>query len=243
MIDGPDNNRGTLPVSTGKGSPFRALRNRDYRLLWSGQCGHSAALWAETIARSWLIWELTGSATLLATVNLLRALPMLFFGLFAGVVADRFDRRKILIICQSITLVNYLIIATLIATGVIEVWHVLLSAFVMGCSMSFNQPARTALVPSLVKDGELQSAVALNSAALNMSRIIGPAIAGVLIEPIGISGVYFISAGVHVLTLTTTILMRVPPVIARATQTSFQSDMGETLRYVYSTKIIFSCCC
>ena len=224
----------------GRGQPFRALHNRDYSLLWTGQFGHSAALWIEAIARSWLIWELTGSATLLATVSLLRAMPMLFFGLVGGVLADRFDKRKILIVCQTITLINYLIIATLIATGVVQVWHVLLSAFVMGCSMSFNQPARTALVPSLVKEDELHSAVALNSAAMNVTRVVGPGMAGLLIAPLGISGVYYISAGVYVLTLATTIIMRVPPVIVRAERTSFHADLGETFRYVYRTKTILA---
>ncbi|MBN1686060.1 MAG: MFS transporter, partial [Spirochaetales bacterium] len=86
-----------LKAITG-GQTFRALGNRNYRLLWIGQLGHSAAFWSESVARSWLIWELTGSATLLAVVNLLRALPILFFSLLAGVTADRFDKRKILIL-------------------------------------------------------------------------------------------------------------------------------------------------
>jgi len=224
----------------GRGQPFRALHNRDYSLLWTGQFGHSAALWVEAIARSWLIWELTGSATLLATVSLLRAVPMLFFGLVGGVLADRFDKRKILIACQTTTLINYLVIATLIATGVVQVWHVLLSAFVMGCSMSFNQPARTSLIPSLVKEDELHSAVALNAAAMNVTRVVGPGLAGLLIAPIGVSGVYYISAGVYVLTLVTTIIMRVPAVTARAERTSLHADLGETFSYVYRTKTILA---
>ena len=165
---------------------------------------------------------------------------MLLFGLVGGVVADRFDKRKILIVCQTITLVNYVAIATLVATGVVQVWHVLLSAFVMGCSMSFNQPTRTALVPSLVKKDELHSAVALNSAAMNVTRVVGPGMAGVLIAPLGISGVYYISAVVYVLTLAATIIMRVPPVTAREVRTSFYTDMGETFRYVYRTKNILA---
>jgi len=82
---------------------FRVLKNRDYALLWSGQLGHSASLWVETVARNWLIWELTGSGTMLAVVNLLRAVPMLIFGVFAGVVADRVDKRKLLIIAKTFT--------------------------------------------------------------------------------------------------------------------------------------------
>ncbi len=228
------------PTAIERGGAFRALHNRNFTLLLIGQFGHSAASWAETVTRSWLIWQLTGSATLVAVVNMLRAIPMLLFGLFAGVLADRFDKRKILIVCKTITLINYLILATLIATGAIQVWHVLLSAFLMGCSMSFEQPARTALIPSLVGKDELSNAVALNSAAMNVTRILGAAVAGLLIAPLGISGVYYTSAGVYVLTLICTIIMRVPPVIARMSRISTWADLGETFQYVYKEKAILA---
>jgi len=221
-----------------QGEAIRALRNRDYRLLWFGQLGHSASLWVETVARSWLVWELTGSATLLATVNLLRAIPMLILGLLAGVAADRFDKRKLLIITKSVTLANYLVMATLITTGAVQVWHVLLSAFVMGSSMAFEQPTRTSLVPSLVGKGELTNAVALNSAAMNITRVAGPAAAGLLIAPLGVGGVYYTSAGVYIGTLIATIMMRVPPTSARSGVTSPWADLVEGFRYVYREKTI-----
>ncbi|MFC1941124.1 MFS transporter [Chloroflexota bacterium] len=217
---------------------FRALHNRNYRLLWIGMVGHSASLWAETVARSWLIWQLTGSATLLATVHLLRAIPLLFFGLFAGVAADRFDKRKILIICQSFTLINHVVLAVLIITGVVEVWHVLLTTFLSGCSKAFNQPTRIALIPSLVREDELTNAVALNSVAVNITRIVGPAAAGLLIASLGIGAVYFVAAGVYVIAIACTIMLRVPPVITRLGKTSVWTDMGEVFQYVYKEKTI-----
>ncbi len=222
------------------GKAFQSLRNRDYRLLWIGQVGHSASLWVETVARSWLIWQLTDSATLLAVVHLMRALPMLGLGLFAGVAADRVDKRKLLIICKTATLVNKVVLATLIVTGVIEVWQVLLSAFLMGGSMSFEQPVRTALIPSLVKEDELANAIALNSAAMNVTRLVGPAVAGLLIAPLGIGGVYYVAAGVYVVAIVCTIMMRVPPVIVRLARTSMWADMGEALRYIYKEKTILT---
>ncbi len=221
-----------------RGSPFRAVRNRDYRLLWIGQMGHSASLWVETIARSWLIWEMTGSATMLAIVNLLRAVPMLGIGLIAGVLADRFDKRKLLITVKTFTLINKLALAILIVTGVVQVWHVFLTAFLMGCSMAFEQPVRTALIPSLVKDDELQNAIALNSAAMNVTRVIGPGIAGALIAPLGTGGVYFASAGVYVVTIIATIMLRVTPIITRVGRPSMWTDFGEGMRYIYRERII-----
>ena len=222
------------------GKTLEALGNRNYRLLWIGQMGHSAAFWSESVARSWLIWELTGSATLLAVVNLLRAVPILVFGLLAGVTADRFNKRKILITCQSVTLANYIVLAALITTGAVEVWHVLLSAFIMGSSMAFNQPTRMSLVPRLVEEDKLANAIALNSAAMNVNRILGPAGAGLLIAPLGIGGVYFVSAGIYVVALATTIRMRVPPITARSEKTSVLTDMAEAFRYVYKEKSIFA---
>jgi len=219
---------------------FRALKNRDYALLWSGQLGHSASLWVETIARNWLIWELTGSGTMLATVNLLRAVPMLFFGIFAGVIADRVDKRKLLIVAKSFTLVNKIVLASLIVTGNVEVWHVMLTAFLMGASMSFEMPARTALIPSLVKSEELNSAIALNSAAMNGTRVIGPALAGMLLAPIGTGGVYFVSAGVYIATLIATIIMRVPPESRRKPETSMWQDMADGFRYVGREKRVLT---
>ncbi len=221
-----------------RGESFRALRNRNYRLLWIAQVGSTSAMWVEMIARSWLIWQMTGSGTLLAIAQLLRSIPILLLGLFAGAAADRFDKRKILIVCKTFTLINYLVLATIITTGAVQVWHVLLSGFLMGSSMAFEQPTRTALIPSLVGKGELQNAVALNAAALNITRVVGPGVAGPLIAPLGIGGVYFISAGVYVVTIICTIIMQVPPVIARAKRTSVWVDMGEGFRYVYRDKVV-----
>ncbi len=221
-----------------RGETFRALRNRNFALLMVGQGGHGASQWIETVARSWLIWELTGSATLLAIVQLLRAVPLLGLGLFAGVAADRFDKRRILIICQAFTLINKLVLAVLITTGVVEVWHVLLTAFLMGCSHSFEQPVRTALIPGLVKREELTNAVALNSGAMNGTRIIGPGIAGLLIAPLGIDGVYYVASAVYVITLAATIMMQVPPVTADQGRASMWSDMSEAFRYIYREKNI-----
>lgn len=220
------------------GETFRALHNRNFTLLMIGQSGHGTSLWIETVARSWLIWELTGSATLLALVQLLRAIPMLSLGLFAGVAADRFDKRRILIICQAFTLVNKIVLAVLITTGVVEVWHVLLTAFLMGCSHSFEQPVRTALIPSLVKREELTNAIALNSAAMNGTRIIGPGIAGLLIAPLGIDGVYYLSSFVYVATLIATFMMQVPPLTGETGRASLWSDMIEAVRYINREKRI-----
>jgi MFS family permease len=202
--------------------------------------GHSASLWVETIARNWLIWELTGSATMLATVNLVRAIPMLIFGVFAGVIADRVDKRKLLIVAKTFTLINKLVLATLIVSGRVEVWQVMLTAFLMGTSMSFEMPTRTALIPSLVKGEELNSAIALNSAAMNITRVVGPAAAGLLLAPLGTGGVYFVSAGVYIATLIATIIMRVPRESNRKSEASLWADMADGFRYVYREKQVLA---
>lgn len=222
-------------------STFAALGNRDYALLWAGQVGNSASLWVEAIARNWLIWELTGSGTMLATVNLLRMLPMLFFGLLAGVVADRVDKRKLLLVANAFTLANKAVLAALILSGRVEVWHVMLTAFLMGASMAFEQPTRTSIIPSLIKGEALNSAIALNSAAMNVTRVIGPAAAGLLLAPIGTGGVYAVASVVYLLTLGANFIMRVPREdLSKRQQKSMWADMTEGLRYVYQEKRVFS---
>jgi len=137
-------------------------------------------------------------------------------------------------------LINKVILATLIVTGRVEVWHVLLTAFLMGASMSFEMPTRTALIPVLVKGEELNSAIALNSAAMNGTRIIGPAAAGLLLAPIGTGGVYFVSAGVYIATLIATIIMRVPPESRRKSEESMWKDMADGFRYVWNDKQVLT---
>ena len=127
--------------------PFASLEDRNFRLLWLGQLGQATAMWAEQMARSWLTWQFTGPATSIGLVNLFRAIPLITLGLVGGAIADRFDKRKILIVIQLWSLAIYVVMAVLILGGWITLWHVYLTAFLLGMEYG-HEPARANVADS-----------------------------------------------------------------------------------------------
>ena len=168
-----------MPVALS--AAFRSLKNRNFRYLWFGQVLSATAMHADMVARSWLVWDLTGSTTSVASVLVARAIPMLILGLIGGVAADRFNRRKMLMVIQVWTLIMHIIMATLLLTDVIELWHVYVLAFGLGAGMAMNQPVRTSIIPNLVDRKDMINAMSLNSIAINSTRLGGPALIALLI--------------------------------------------------------------
>src|SRR4051812_16480838 len=173
---------------------LRSLRHRNYRLLWIGNLVSNTGDWMDQIAFNWLVYQLTDSAIYLGLVNLARWLPILVFTLVGGVVADRWERRRLMFSTQAIAMVLALVLAVLDVTGLIHIWMVLAIAAGRGIMMSFNQPAKQGLVSDLVPPHDLRNAIALNSTQFNLTRIIGPAIGGLLIATVGIAGAFFLNA-------------------------------------------------
>ena len=216
-------------------STFSSLQYRDYRFLWLGQVGHAGSLWMEQIVRPVLILQLTDSALMLGLVVATRMLPMLFFGLIAGAIADRMHRKRILLATQSVTMSVHFLTAALVLTGVIQPWHVFATTFVSGTSMAFNQPARQSLIPLLVPKEALLNAVALNVSAINLMRILGPAIAGTLLL-VGLGEVYLLNGAVIAGVMLCTFLMHVPhEPRASHEQVSILEDLRESFRFVGRT--------
>ena len=166
--------------------------------------------WMDQVARSWLIYQMTGSALQLGAVSAMRAVPMLAFGMVAGVVADRYGRKAQLIISQVTNVALNLILATLVLTGRVQPWHVYVTALLAGTVQAFQQPARQSLISDLVGKEHLQNAVALNSAIFNLTRSVGPAVAGGLIAVVGVDGSYYAQAALYAWATVWTIQMRVP---------------------------------
>jgi MFS family permease len=219
---------------------FDSLRYRDYRLLWIGQAGHAGGLWMEQVARPVLILQLTDSALMVGLVVAARMVPMLLFGLVAGVVADRFDRKRILLATQSVTLSMHALMAVLIVADVIAPWHVFVTAFISGTSMAFNQPARQSLIPKLVPKEALLNAVALNTTAINIMRVVGPAIAGLLLL-VGIGAVYAANTAIIGGVMLCTVIMHVPhtPRAPDATA-SWVDDLRESLGFVWNDRTVLA---
>ncbi len=170
-----------------------SLRLRGYRLLWLGQTCHAAALWMEHVARPWLVLLLTQDDPLhVGGVIAVQMLPQLFFGPWAGVAVDWFDRRGILVGAKRLALLVNVVFAFLLLSGLITLWHVYLFAFLRGALMAFDQPARQSLIATLVPAQLLTNAVALMSSTQNVMRILGVSVGGALIALVGVPGAWVV---------------------------------------------------
>ena len=183
-----------MPNSTGFGGVARAFQHRNFRIYITGNAISLVGTWMQRIAVGWLTWELTQSGFWLGLVSCADLLPAVFFGPFGGVLADRFNRRRIMMITQMIALVQATVLFTLTVAGLINVELLALLVLVNGVVIGFNQPARLALMPSLVPREDLSTAIAINSVAFNLARFLGPAVAGLLIVTIGVAGAFAANA-------------------------------------------------
>lgn len=191
---------------------FRALKYRNYRLFFMGQGISLIGTWMQQIALSWLVYRLTDSVFLLGAVTFCSQIPSFLLGPFAGVLADRFNRHRILLLTQFLSMLQASLLATLVLTNTVEVWHVLaLSAF-LGTVNAFDIATRQAFVIELVEKREdVSNAIALNSSMFNMARLIGPSVAGVLIATVGEGQCFLINAVSYVAVLGSLLLMRLKP--------------------------------
>ena len=171
----------------------RALRNHNFRLFWSGNFLSNIGTWMQNVAQGWLVLTLTNSAFWLGVVGFAGSIPFLIFTLFGGVVADRVNKRKLLIVTQSVMMVLAFAMAALSYFKIITVWQVVVLAFLNGMAMAMNAPSYQALVPRLVPREDLTNAIALNSAQFNMSRILGPTLGGYAMALVGVAGNFFLN--------------------------------------------------
>lgn len=169
---------------------FRALKYRNFRLLWTGLIISNAGTWMQTIAQGWLVLKLTGSALDIGLVGLVRAIPLIIFSLIGGASADFIDRRKLLYLTQTILALSALTLGFLTVFGWVQVWHVYVLSFVSAVALAFDQPARQSLAPKLVPREDLMNALALNSLAFQGSALFGPAATALLAPFIGLGGCF-----------------------------------------------------
>ncbi|MFH0802227.1 MAG: MFS transporter [bacterium] len=172
---------------------FSALKHRNYRLYWFGQMVSLSGSWIQILAQGWLVLKLTDSPLYLGLVNAAASLPLLLLSMWGGVLADRFDKRKILLLTQFVSMLLAIVLGALISLELIKIWHVFLIAFLLGTVNSIDAPTRQAYIVELVGKEDLTNAIALNSAAFNGARIVGPAIAGFLISIAGLGWCFYLN--------------------------------------------------
>ena len=187
---------------------FKAFHYREFRLLWFGACTSSIGTWMQIVAQSWLVLSISKSAFLLGLDGFLGQIPILLFSLIGGVIADRIDRRRVLLGSQYVQMTCAFLLTVLIAFKLVRVWHILSLSFVVGCAQAFGGPAYQALVPMLVEKEDLPNAIALNSIQFNLARVIGPMLGGLALTGLGaawcfaLNGLSFVAVIISLLLLT-----------------------------------------
>jgi MFS family permease len=222
-------------VLTRTSSVFSALRHRDFRLFLGGQLVSQSGTWVQTVAQGWLVLQLTDSAFAVGVVTALGSLPILLFTLYGGVVADRVDKRRLVLVLQSLMLVEALALAVLTHQGWITVHLVMALASFYGLLSAFEVPTRQALVSEIVGKEDLMNAIALNSSAFNVARVIGPSIAGALIATVGLAACFYLNAASYLAVIVGLVLMRVRRPANQTTARAFGA-LKEGFGYIFGNR-------
>ena len=218
---------------------FPVLENRDFRYLWTGQILGASAMWMEQVARNWLTWEMTGSALQLGAVNFVRAIPSVFAGLYAGVMADRFSKKRLLLFAQTWTLGVYLLMTWVVLGGHLELWHLYASTMALSLGMSVREPVRAAYSPALVRPEHVIGALSLNATAMNGSRVLWPAVTGLLISAINPGYAYLTAFVFYGAVQAATLMIRnADAPEPHAERGSMGGDMVEGFRFVLGHRVL-----
>lgn len=205
---------------------LRALSYRNFRLFFAGQSISLIGTWMQTVAQSWLVYRLTGSAVLLGTVGFAGQIPVFLIAPFGGVVADRHARLPIIVATQTTMMMLAFVLAFLTLSGYVHVWHIIVLAIFLGLANAFDIPARQAFVVEMVGRQDLMNAIALNSSLFNGARVVGPAIAGITVAAIGEGWCFFANGISYIAVIVGLLLIRVPP---RSVEKPVSSPLHEIL--------------
>ncbi|MHC5904324.1 MFS transporter [Streptomyces sp. S6] len=211
---------------------FSSLKVRNYRLFFAGQVVSNIGTWMQRIAQDWLVLSLTGSATAVGVTTALQFLPMLLFGLYGGVLVDRFPKRPTLLITQTAMGVAGVVLAALTLSGHVQVWHVYVAAFAVGLATVVDNPARQSFVSEMVGPEQLQNAVSLNSANFQSARLVGPAVAGLMITGVGTGWAFLFNGLSFVAPIAGLLLMRGRELYAVERAPRGKGQLREGLHYV-----------
>jgi MFS family permease len=217
---------------------LRALRHRNYRLFFFGQLVSVSGTWMQTVAQSWLVYRLTGSAVLLGLVGFASQIPVFLFAPLGGVVADRHSRRQVLIATQAASMLLALILAILTLAHLIAIWEIFVLAALLGVANAFDMPTRSAFVVDMVGRDDLLNAIALNSSIFNGARIVGPALAGILVATFGEGWCFLLNALSYVAVLVGLASMRLPAHVRLPPPRAALRHMAEGFRYVARTPAV-----
>ncbi len=216
---------------------FRSFQSRDFALFWSGNFLSNTGTWMQNIALGWVILELTNSPFLLGLNGFLSQAPVLVFALPGGAIADRLDRRKLMLSTQTAMMLLALLLAVLTSFGSIHIAAILLISLLTGVATALNYPAYQALIPELVERDDLMNAIALNSAQFNMSRAVGPTMAGLALGTLGAAACFYLNSVSFLALIIALLMIAIPPLRVHAGP-KFWGAMLEGLRYVNENRVL-----
>ena len=216
----------TLPAT------LRALRYRNFQLFFSGQLISLIGTWMQNVAQAWLVYRLTGSAVLLGSVSFAGQIPVFLMSPLGGIVADRFRRHRVVIATQAASMLLALALAALTLTGLVRIWHIFVLSALLGVVNSFDIPARQAFIVDMVGREDLINAIALNSSMFNASRVVGPAVAGILVASVGEGWCFFANGASYLAVIAGLLFMKVELHKAVKQPGSPLADVIEGFRFV-----------
>lgn len=219
---------------------FRALRYPDYLWFWSSYFVSNVGAWMQAVAQGWLVFDLTDSPFYLGLFSLLRTVLLLFFFLAGGVMADRWDRRLIMIWIQIVSLVSALVLAVLLSFDAIQVWHIFVFGTITATVWAFEQPVRHSLIPQLVSREDLVNALALNSITWHGAGLLGPALVGLLVNSVGIGGCFYINAVTYFAVIAAMLRIRIPKSRLEGEPMRMGESLFDGIGYIRRQKLILT---
>jgi MFS family permease len=217
---------------------FRALGYRDFFLFWSSYFVSNVGSWMQSVAQGWLLFELTSSPFYLGLFSSIRMVLLVCFFLLGGLMADRLDRRKVMLYIQSISALTALGMAVLLSLKMIQVWHIFVLGAITSTAWAFEQPVRQAMIPQLVSRDDLVNALALNALVWHGAGLLGPGLVGLSVGTIGIDGCFYVNVVSYLAVLVALFFVRIPPQDPNIAHASVLRSLSEGLRYVRTESVI-----
>lgn len=217
---------------------LRALAFRDFRLFWLGQLASRVGTWMQSVAQAWLVLELTNSPLRLGLLSTLQFAPVLLFAFLGGILSDRTSKRRLILATQVVMMLQAFALAALVWSGHVAYWHVAVLAAIYGIANSIDMPARQAYVVELTSKDDLMNAIALNSAVFNSARVVGPALAGILIGTYGVAAAFFINGVSFLAVLAALLAMRTEGAPHPGARATMREELLQSVRYAARTPTI-----
>ena len=217
---------------------FASLKHKNFRLFFAGQTVSLIGTWVHQTALSWLIYNITGSKFMLGLISALASLPMFFFSIWGGVIADRFPKRKTLIATQTVSMVLVAVLAALVLLNIYKIWHIIVISVLLGVNFAVDMPVRQSFLIDITGKEDLMNGIALNSSIVNLARVLGPALAGIIMVKYGISWCFVINSLSFLAVIVALCYLKIPQIPIKERTESIVQYIISGFRYVKHNKMI-----